>query len=160
MIYLVWSGRVIRNPPLQCVADGFGCLIMAGPSGDSLPNKCWKTMTVTIWWPRSGVRIYQIVTRMTSDVDMPSTHLVRFWSWSVDFAPFGITLTYWNRSKLGFQAFPREFMEGMAWNLACWCILTTSSTVKIKVLICWFFLISALFWQVKFVVSWYFLENA
>ena len=29
-----WSGRVIRSPPLECVADGLGCLIKAGPSGD------------------------------------------------------------------------------------------------------------------------------
>ena len=28
------------------------------------------------WWPRSGVRIYQIVTGVTSDVGVPSTHLV------------------------------------------------------------------------------------
>ena len=32
-------------------------------------------MTMTIWWPRSGVWIYQIVTGVTSVVDMPSTHL-------------------------------------------------------------------------------------
>ena len=31
---------------------------------------------LTIWWPRSGVRIYQIVTGVTSDVSVPSTHLV------------------------------------------------------------------------------------
>ena len=31
---------------------------------------------LTIWWPRSGVRIYQIVTGVTSDVGVPSTHLV------------------------------------------------------------------------------------
>ena len=36
---LVWSGRVIRSPPLECVADGLGCLITAGPSGDGLPNE-------------------------------------------------------------------------------------------------------------------------
>ena len=28
----------------------------------------------------------------------------------------------------GFRAFPGERMEGMAWNFACWCILTTFST--------------------------------
>ena len=33
-------------------------------------------MTVTIWWLRSGVRIYRIVTGVTSDVGVPSTHLV------------------------------------------------------------------------------------
>ena len=37
---LVWSGSVIRSPPLECVADGLGCLITAGPSGDGLPNEC------------------------------------------------------------------------------------------------------------------------
>ena len=31
---------------------------------------------VTIWWPGSGVRICQIVTGVTSDVGVPSTHLV------------------------------------------------------------------------------------
>ena len=36
------------------------------------------TMTVTIWHPRSGVRIYHIVTGVTSDVGMPSTRLVFF----------------------------------------------------------------------------------
>ena len=34
---------------------------------------------LTIWWPRSGVRIYQIVTGVTSDVGVPSTHLVVTW---------------------------------------------------------------------------------
>ena len=36
-------------------------------------------LILTIWWPRSGVRIYQIVTGVTSDVGMPSTHLVKIW---------------------------------------------------------------------------------
>ena len=31
-----------------------------------------------IWWPRSGIRIYQIVTGVTSDVGVPSTHLVLY----------------------------------------------------------------------------------
>ena len=34
------------------------------------------TMTMTIWWPRSSVWIYQIVTGVTSVVGVPSTHLV------------------------------------------------------------------------------------
>ena len=33
-------------------------------------------MIMTIWWPRSGVWIYQIVTGVTSVVGVPSTHLV------------------------------------------------------------------------------------
>ena len=28
--------------------------------------------------------------------------------------------------RRGFRAFPRERMEGIAWNFACWCILSTS----------------------------------
>ena len=35
-------------------------------------------MTMTIWWPRSGVWIYQIVTGVTSVVGVPSTHLVNY----------------------------------------------------------------------------------
>ena len=33
---------------------------------------------LTIWWRRSGVRIYQIVTGVTSVVGVPSTHLVHY----------------------------------------------------------------------------------
>ena len=34
---------------------------------------------MTIWWPRSGVWIYQVVTGVTSVVGVPSTHLVLTW---------------------------------------------------------------------------------
>ena len=37
----------------------------------------WRSYVIlTIWWPRSGVRINQIVTGVTSDVGVSSTHLV------------------------------------------------------------------------------------
>ena len=39
-------------------------------------SRSFMTMTVTICWPRSGVRICQIVTGVTSDVGVPSTHVV------------------------------------------------------------------------------------
>ena len=39
----------------------------------------------------------------------------------------------------GFRAFPGERMEEMAWNCACWCILTTFRTDEIMVKICKFF---------------------
>ena len=41
-------------------------------------DESWSfmTMTETNWWPRSCVRIYQIVTRVTSDVGVLSTHRV------------------------------------------------------------------------------------
>ena len=63
----------------------------------------------------------------------------------------------------GFRAFPGERMEGMAWNFACWCILTTFRTDLCMATVCWSFL----FWhyfdlvkRVKFGVSGHFLENA
>ena len=39
----------------------------------------------------------------------------------------------------GFRVFPGERMEEMAWNFACWCILTTFRTDKFMVTVCWFF---------------------
>ena len=54
---------------------------------------------LTIWWPRSGVMIYQIVTGVTSNVGVPSTHLVihpfpnlkgytvEVWEWISNFIP-------------------------------------------------------------------------
>ena len=39
-------------------------------------SRSFMTMTKTIWWPRSGMWIYQIVTGVTSVVGVPSTHLV------------------------------------------------------------------------------------
>ena len=61
-----------------------------------------SNVILTIWWPRSGVRIYQIGTGVTSDVGVPSTHLVRFWSRSVDFTNFGGILIQWNISNVWF----------------------------------------------------------
>ena len=37
-----------------------------------------SNVILTIWWPRSEVRIYQIVTGVISDVGVPSTHLVLY----------------------------------------------------------------------------------
>ena len=39
-------------------------------------SRSFMTMTVTIWWLRSGVWIYQVVTGVPSVVGVPSTHLV------------------------------------------------------------------------------------
>ena len=39
-------------------------------------SRSFMTMTVTLWWPRSGVWIYHIVTGVTSMVSVPSAHLV------------------------------------------------------------------------------------
>ena len=62
-----------------------------------------------------------------------------------------------------FRTFPREHMQGMTWNLICWCIQTTSRHDYIPVTFCWY----SLFWRffnlvklVKFWVSRHFSENA
>ena len=47
---------------------------------------------------------------------------------------FGETGQIW-----GFRAFPGERMEGLTWNFACWCILTTFRTDMFMVTVCWFF---------------------
>ena len=39
-------------------------------------SRSFMTMTMTIWWPRSGAWIYEIVTGVTSVVGVLSTHLV------------------------------------------------------------------------------------
>ena len=39
-------------------------------------SRSFMTRAVTIWWSRSGVRICQILTWVTLDVIVPSTHLV------------------------------------------------------------------------------------
>ena len=58
-------------------------------------SRSFMIMTVTIWWSRLGVKIYQIVIGVTSDVGMPSTHLVIIfiyghslltcWSWCTNY---------------------------------------------------------------------------
>ena len=42
-----------------------------------------SNVNLTIWWLRSGIRIYQIVFGVTSDVGVPSTHLVSYLGWSL-----------------------------------------------------------------------------
>ena len=56
----------------SCISEWEGRLTLhkGGGSGS------FMTMTMTIWWPRSGPWIYQIVTGVTSVVGVPSTHLV------------------------------------------------------------------------------------
>ena len=60
----------------NCLSEWEGRLTLNKVGG----SRSFMTMTVTICWPRSGVRIYQIVTGVTSVVGVPSTHLV----WSKD----------------------------------------------------------------------------
>ena len=56
----------------SCISEWEGQLTLHKGRG----SRSFMTMTTTIWWQRSGVWIYQIVTGVTSVVGMPSTHLV------------------------------------------------------------------------------------
>ena len=56
----------------SCIPEWEGRLTLHKGGG----SRSFMTMTMTIWWPRSGLWIYQIMTGVTSVVGMPSTHLV------------------------------------------------------------------------------------
>ena len=56
----------------SCISEWEGRLTMHKRGG----SRTFMTMTMTIWWPRSGVWIYQRVTGVTAVVGVPSTHLV------------------------------------------------------------------------------------
>ena len=81
-----------------CISEWEGQLILNKGGG----SRSFMTMAVTIWWLRPGVRIYQIVTGVTSDVSVPSTHLVhsqtsnictvKVWEWRRNFIPHGTGL--------------------------------------------------------------------
>ena len=65
----------------SCISEWEGQLTLHKGGG----SRSFMTMTMTIWWPRSGVWIYQIVTGVASVVGVPSTHLVPLWC--SDFSP-------------------------------------------------------------------------
>ena len=56
----------------SCISEWEGRLTLHKGCG----SRSFMTMTMTIWWLRSGVWIYQIVNGVTSVVGVPSTHLV------------------------------------------------------------------------------------
>ena len=66
-----WPRNFIFKFWNSCNSEWQGRLTLNKGGGSTIYS--FMTMTVTIWWPRSVVRIYQIV---TSDVGVPSTHLV------------------------------------------------------------------------------------
>ena len=61
-----------------------------------------------------------------ADVSWPPPEIIWFWPLLAQFRPTGGKKTLWN---WGFRAFLEEHMEGMAWNVVCWCILTTSEII-------------------------------
>ena len=69
----------------SCISEWEGQLTLHKGGG----SRSFMTMTMTIWWLRSGIWIYQIVTGVTSVVGVPSTHLVlntNPWIWGINTA--------------------------------------------------------------------------
>ena len=56
----------------SCISEWEGGLALHKGGG----SRSFMIMIMTIWWPRWGVWIYQVVTGVTSVVGVPSTHLV------------------------------------------------------------------------------------
>ena len=78
--------RFVRRRRLRwnsCISEWEGRLTLHKGGGSR------SFMTMTIWWPRSGVWIYQIVTGVTSVVGVASTHLVYLYFWVLSLVWFG-----------------------------------------------------------------------
>ena len=67
---------------------------------------------LTIWWPRSGARIYQIVTGVTSVVGVPSTHLVIF-----------VVVTFFCTLRCGSRSIVKLYHVLYTWIIPCLVIL-------------------------------------
>ena len=90
----------------SCISEWEGWLTLHKGGG----SRSFMTMTMTIWWPRSGVWIYQIVTGVTSIVGVPSTHLVCDWQC--------------------FKIFINNCSVILDWEVPCNCKLTRKSLQK------------------------------
>ena len=74
-------------------------------------SRLFTTMTVTIWWPRLGLRIYQLVTGVTSHVGVPSTPLVHLNMWIY----MTVSMTMWHYLNVLFH------FSGILYCLLAWC---------------------------------------
>ena len=67
-------------------------------------------------------------------------HLQNWLGYSLGLLIFLILALFWLSETgqiWGFRAYPGERMVGMAWNCACWCILTTFKPDWFGVTVCW-----------------------
>ena len=82
-----------------------------GVSGHFPENAWWE-------WPKS----------LYVDVSWPPIELISLCLRSVDFSNLGVFLLGEMGQIWGFRAFNGEPFKEMAWNFACWCILSTFRT--------------------------------
>ena len=90
----------------------------------------WLCETGQIWGFRAfpGERMEGMAWNLYANVSWPPSELISLWSRSVDFIILALFWLSETGQIWGFRAFPGERMEGMAWNFACWCIMTTFRT--------------------------------
>ena len=100
--------------------------------------------------PENALREWSKI--LHADVSWAPSELIRLWSWSVDFPRFGVTLTYWNGSNLGFPGISRRTRGG---NCLKFCVLMYHDHLQNCNFGGFFYLVK---W-VKFWVSGHFLEN-
>ena len=74
----------------SCISEWEGRLTLHKGGG----SRSFMTMTMTIWWPRSGVWIYQIVTGVTSVVGAPA-YLVLVSKWLHSNSLATLNSIYW-----------------------------------------------------------------
>ena len=82
-----------------------------------------------------------------ADVFWPPSELIRFWSWSDDSL---ILAAFWLRGtgqNCDFRAPSGICIGGMAWNLACWFMLTAFKTDYMLVTVCWFSFFKSATWR-------------
>ena len=83
----------------SCISEWEGRLTFHKGGG----SRSFMTMIMTIWWPISGVWIYQIVTGVTSVVGVPSTHLV--WNAIREFVTEKLIQLWWNAAANAWSHF-------------------------------------------------------
>ena len=91
----------------SCISEWEGWLTLHKGGGSR------SFMTMTIWWPRSGVWIYQIVTGVTSVVGVPSTHLVTCILWNSSLGPHCEIVLRWKPQNASDDT--STLVQVMAW---------------------------------------------
>ena len=129
--------------------------IMATFRTDSfMATVCWFFLILAIFWLSETGQIWGFRAlsgeckenwraMLHADVSWPPSELISVWPLSVNFSNFSPNWLSETVQIWGFRAFPGERIEGIAWNLACWCILTTFRTDLSMVTVCRYFMENA-----------------
>ena len=101
---------------------------------------------ILTWWNGSNLGFPGISRRthrgncLKFCTQMDLDHLQKWLVYSVSLLIFLSLALFWLSQTgqiWGFRAIAGERMEGMAWNFACWCIMTTYKPDWFGVMVCW-----------------------